>query len=106
MEYKICMSIAEIDPSFAKMTEELKKVAEVDVMGLDGFSLAGYDIFIGKKMTTKMLETADRLKVIFAYKTGVDDFPLEELEKMMKKQRDDSSDVIKMVMVKLTLMNL
>ncbi|MCI5481743.1 MAG: alcohol dehydrogenase catalytic domain-containing protein [Lachnospiraceae bacterium] len=27
-------------------------------------------------------------------------FPLEELEKMMKKQRDDSSDVIKMVMVK------
>lgn len=81
MEYKICMSIAEIDPSFAKMAEELKKVAEVDVMGLDGFSLAGYDIFIGKKMTTKMLETADRLKVIFAYKTGVDDFPLEELEK-------------------------
>lgn len=27
-------------------------------------------------------------------------FPLEDLEKMMKKQRDDSSDVIKMVMVK------
>ena len=79
MGFRICLSIAETDASFAKMEESLREVAEVDVKGLDGFSLAGYDIFIGKKMSTEMLTTADRLKVIFAYKTGVDDFPLEEI---------------------------
>lgn len=79
MSFRICLSIAEMDASFAKMAEALRQVAEVEVRGLDGFSLEGYDIFIGKKMTQEMLATADCLKAVFAYKTGVDDFPLEEL---------------------------
>lgn len=79
MNYKICLSIAERDEEFEKMIDTLQKYAKVTVVGLDNFSLQGFDIFIGKKLPPAILETADQLKVIFAYKTGVDDFPLKEL---------------------------
>ena len=79
MRERICLSVAEMDSSFEKMVKELEKIADVEVKGLDIDSLAGYDIFIGKKMSADLLKTADSLKVIFAYKTGVDDFPLAEL---------------------------
>ena len=77
---KICLSIAKLDKEFDGMIEILGEFAEVSVVGLSGYSLEGYDIFIGKKMSKAALKTADKLKIAFAYKTGVDDFPLKEME--------------------------
>ncbi len=82
MKAKICLSVSKLDSAFEKMHEELKKYADIDVVGLDGFSLEGYDIFIGKKLSAETLATADRLKAVFAYKTGVDDFPLSAMDEM------------------------
>lgn len=79
---KICLSIAKMDAEFSKMIESLQPYAQVDVVGLTDFSLEGYDIFIGKKLTVQALNTADRLKIAFAYKTGVDDFPLKKMQEM------------------------
>lgn len=79
-EIKILLSISELDESFKKMAAILSEVATVDVVDLSNYSLAGYDIFIGKKLSKSKLLEADKLKYIFAYKTGVDDFPLAELE--------------------------
>ena len=77
---KICLSVSAMDAEFSKMATALCDYAQVDVVGLDGFSLEGYDIFVGKKLRSKALATADRLKAVFSYKTGVDDFPLAELK--------------------------
>ena len=82
MKTRICLSVSALDSAFEKMLEELRKYADVDVVGLDGFSLEGYDIFIGKKLSEKILASADKLKVVFAYKTGVDDFPLTAMDEM------------------------
>lgn len=79
MSIRICLSISAMDDEFNSLSNTLRNYAEVDVVGLDGFSLKGYDIFIGKKLKPEILNTADRLKMAFAYKTGVDDFPLEML---------------------------
>ncbi|MBR2937670.1 MAG: hypothetical protein IKB80_04150 [Oscillospiraceae bacterium] len=76
---KICLSIAKEDAEFQQMIQTLSQYAQVDVVGLSGYDLSGYDIFIGKRMSARALKTADRLKIAFAYKTGVDDFPLEEI---------------------------
>ncbi len=80
-KYKICLSVSAMDPEFEKLQNELSSVAEIDVVGLSDFSLAGYDIFVGKKLSEDILKTADKLKIIFAYKTGVDEFPLNALGK-------------------------
>ncbi len=77
---KICLSIAKRDKEFENMIKTLSHFAEVTVVGLSGYSLKGFDIFIGKKLCKTALKTADKLKVVFAYKTGVDDFPLKEME--------------------------
>ncbi len=82
MKYRICLSVSGMDPEFKKMVDELSEVAEVQIVGLQGFSLEGVDVFIGKKLSEKILSTADRLKVCFAYKTGVEDFPMEALSRM------------------------
>lgn len=79
---KILLSVSNMDSSFQKMKDELEKVASVDVCGVSDFSLKGYDLFIGKKMTSDILKTQDRLKAIFAYKTGIDDFPLDEINEL------------------------
>lgn len=78
---KICLSIAKEDEEFRRMIARISDYAQVDVVGLSGYNLSGYDIFIGKRMSVRALETADRLKIAFAYKTGVDDFPLAEMRK-------------------------
>ena len=78
---RICLSIAATDEAFAEMIKKLSDYAEVITVGLDDYSLEGVDIFIGKKMSAKKLATADRLKAVFAYKTGVDDFPVGEFAK-------------------------
>ena len=77
-KYRICLSISAMDESFAKMAAALSGIAEVAVVGLDGYSLRDTDIFIGKKMSADKLKDADDLKAVFAYKTGVDDFPVRE----------------------------
>lgn len=74
---RLCLSIGKQDPAFDEMVETLSPFADVTVVGLDGFSLAGYDIFVGKKLSREALRDADALKAVFAYKTGVDDFPLD-----------------------------
>jgi phosphoglycerate dehydrogenase-like enzyme len=81
-DIKILLSISELDDAFSKMVESLKEYASVDVVDLQNYNLADYDIFIGKKLSKSKLDEANKLKYIFAYKTGVDDFPLAELEKM------------------------
>lgn len=78
---RICLSISELDEEFERLVSTLSAVAEIDVVGLSDFSLSGYDIFIGKKLSEDILETADRLLAVFAYKTGVDDFPLDALKR-------------------------
>lgn len=78
---KILLSVQEMDESFEKMVEVLKEYADVTVSGLTDYDLTDYDIFIGKKLSKEKLENANKLKCIFAYKTGVDDFPIEELDK-------------------------
>ena len=78
---KICLSIGKDSPEFQSMIGQLREYAQVDVVGLTGFDLSGYDVFIGKRMSERALKTADRLKIAFAYKTGVDDFPLAEMAK-------------------------
>lgn len=78
---RILLSIQEMDEPFFKMVSVLKEYAEVEVCDLDNYSLKDIDIFIGKKLKKEKLNDANKLKYIFAYKTGVDDFPLEELEK-------------------------
>ena len=79
-DIKILLSISELDDAFSKMIESLKEYASVDVVDLQNYSLADYDIFIGKKLSQTKLSEANKLKYIFAYKTGIDDFPLAELE--------------------------
>ena len=79
-DIKILLSISELDDAFSKMVESLREYASVDIVDLQNYSLADYDIFIGKKLPENKLLEANKLKYIFAYKTGVDDFPLKELE--------------------------
>ena len=80
-KYRICLSISAMDESFAKMADALSGIAAVAVVGLDGYSLRDTDIFIGKKLSADKLKDADDLKAVFAYKTGVDDFPVREFAK-------------------------
>ena len=79
---KILLSVDKMDESFAKLYDKLSAVADVSVVGLDGFDLAGVEIFIGKKLGANELATADKLKAVFTYKTGVDEFALEKLQEM------------------------
>lgn len=68
-----------MDDAFRRMESELGNLADVSVCGLDDYDLRGVDIYIGKKLQAEKLKTADKLRAVFAYKTGVDDFPLGEL---------------------------
>lgn len=78
----VTLSIDKLDKPFTDMEETLtNNGCNVTVVGCDEFCLNGTDIFIGKKMTAQQLAQADSLKAIFAYKTGADEFPLEELAK-------------------------
>ena len=77
MDMKIVLSIQKMDKDFEHMVNMLSKFAEIEVVGLDGYSLENADIFIGKKLSAEVLEKADKLKAVFAYKTGVDDFPIK-----------------------------
>lgn len=76
----ILLSVSEYDIQFQQMKDELSKYANVDVYVNDDYSLNNYDIFVGKLLDKEKLNDANKLKIIFAYKTGVDDFPLEELK--------------------------
>ena len=65
-DIRILLSIAELDPSFQKMVDILSEYATLDVVDLNNYSLAGYDIFIGKKLSKSKLAEADKLKEIQA----------------------------------------
>lgn len=78
---KILLNIQELDSSFLKLVETTNKYATINIAYDNNFSLENYDIFIGKKLEANKLEKANKLKYILAYKTGVDDFPLNDLEK-------------------------
>lgn len=75
----ILLSISKRDEAFDQMITTLSEYAEVKVTGLNGYTLENVDIFVGKKLSTQALESANRLKAAFAYKTGVDDFPIDAL---------------------------
>ncbi|MDE7107193.1 MAG: hypothetical protein K2O39_02605 [Clostridiales bacterium] len=79
MKKKIILSIAAPDNDFDRLHAELSRIADVAVTDLENYSLDGIDVFIGKNMPESKLKTADKLKAVFAYKTGVDGFPLEAL---------------------------
>ncbi|MDE6200480.1 MAG: hypothetical protein K2M47_01180 [Clostridiales bacterium] len=79
MKKKILLSIAKPDKDFDRLHAELSRVADVTVADLENYSLDGIDVFIGKNMPENKLKTADKLKAVFAYKTGVDGFPLDAL---------------------------
>lgn len=79
MRPHILLSISETDAAFEKMRADLQPFADVDVCDLENYTLEDADIFIGKMMSAEKLKTADKLKAVFAYKTGVDDFPVAEL---------------------------
>ena len=74
------LSVQEYDDAFKQMVVDISPYCDIDVVDLENFSLNGYDIFIGKKLSSQKLKDANKLKCIFAYKTGVDDFPLKELK--------------------------
>ena len=78
----ILLSIDQMDSSFEKLVNKLGEVSSVTVAGLDGFDLAGVDVFIGKKLTETELKSANKLKAVFTYKTGVDEFALDKLNDM------------------------
>ena len=80
--YNIVLSVSARDEAFDRMARELSRCGSVSVCGLDDYELRGADIFIGKKLDEKKLATADRLEAVFAYKTGVDDFPVGALANM------------------------
>ena len=73
---RILLSVSAMDEAFAALYSALQQRAEVEIADLEHYSLRGTDIFIGKKMPEGKLAEADKLKAVFAYKTGVDDFPL------------------------------
>lgn len=80
--FNIILSVDKLDKPFGEMLNKLQQTGcDVTVTDCESFSLKGADIFIGKKMTAEQLSQADALKVIFTYKTGADEFPLDELAK-------------------------
>lgn len=82
MKKKILLSIAKPDADFDNLQKTLARDADVTVADLNDYTLDGVDIFIGKNMPEQKLKTANKLKAVFAYKTGVDGFPLEALRDM------------------------
>ena len=75
----ILLSVGGMDESFEKMIKVLSEYGNVRVTDLNDIDLTDVDIYIGKKLKVEHLASANRLKAIFAYKTGVDDFPIDEL---------------------------
>ncbi|MCH5159907.1 MAG: hypothetical protein J1F66_03550 [Clostridiales bacterium] len=79
---KILLSVDKMDASFENLFERLSAVADVSVVGLEGFDLTDVVIFIGKRLSVRELATANKLKAVFTYKTGVDEFALDKLNEM------------------------
>ena len=78
----IVLSVDKLDESFNTLVSKLSEKANVTVVGLDGFTLDDADIFIGKKLGAPQLNSANKLKAVFTYKTGVDEFALDRLSEM------------------------
>lgn len=76
----LCLSIDSLDKDFEELIHVLSPFVSITVEKTGCDNLKGYQIYVGKKLSEKALESADALKVCFAYKTGVDDFPLHALK--------------------------
>lgn len=79
MKANVVLSIDKPDEDFCAFVQTVGKVANVTVVGTDGFDLTDADVFVGKRLSAKELATANRLKAAFTYKTGVDEFDLKGL---------------------------
>lgn len=79
---KILLSVDKMDASFQALYNKLSATHDVSVVGLDEFDLKDVEIFIGKKLSAKQLATANKLRAVFTYKTGVDEFALDKLREM------------------------
>lgn len=78
---KIVLCIDKQDDDFALMAQKLGEVAQVSVaVGTDP-DLSNCDIFIGKRLSKAQLDGAPHLQAAFAYKTGVDEFAMDEMQK-------------------------
>ncbi len=77
---RILLSPINDDEAYLDLYKELSKVAFVDYKKQEHYNLQGYDIYIGRSLLKEDLDSSDRLRIIFTYKTGVDDFPLKELK--------------------------
>ena len=79
---KILLSVDKMNAAYQKLYDKLSAVADVAIVGVDEFDLTDVDILIGKKLGVKELATANKLKAVFTYKTGVDDFALDKFQEM------------------------
>lgn len=73
----ILLLVDKEDKEFNNMKNDLSYYAKITMTSKKVDSLQGYDVLIGKRLNEELLLTEDRLKSVFAYKTGVDDFPLD-----------------------------
>lgn len=78
---KIVLCIDKQDEEFALMAQKLGEVAKVETVVGNAADLSDCDIFIGKRLSKAQLDSAPRLEAVFAYKTGVDEFAMDELQK-------------------------
>ena len=78
----ILLMVDKIDEHFLNMKNDLSFYCNVNLEDKSVDSLEGYDILIGKRLNEELLSTNNKLKAVFAYKTGVDDFPLEKLNEL------------------------
>lgn len=78
----LLLSIQTLTDAFKNLIEELSLFYNVKVEGLNISSLEDVSIFVGKELDKEILKTANKLEVIFTYKTGVENFPLDELKRM------------------------
>lgn len=79
MKTNVLLSIEKPDEYFDELVWRVGEVANVATVGLNDIDLTDVDVFVGKRLLPEQLVTANRLKAVFTYKTGVDEFDLDGL---------------------------
>lgn len=77
----IVLCVDKYDDDFALMAQKLSEVAHVKVEVGMSPDLSECEIFIGKRLSKQQLDSAPHLEAAFAYKTGVDEFAMDEMQK-------------------------
>lgn len=78
---KVVLCIDKQDEEFARMAKRLGEVADVKTVVGNSPELFDCEIFIGKRLSKSQLDSAPHLEAVFAYKTGVDEFAMDELKR-------------------------